>query len=192
MGDKVSVSYETAKNILLDILQNNDFSADEDISRLVNSFMSNQKVGVEAVRLSRIKIDERNRIYFPEYSMEEVKMSYLPKTLFIFFLFHPDGYCFRHLCDFKQDLSRIYQIIAIDKNVDAFRIRKSIDNLTEPLNNRVYEACSIIRRTLSTVVPQEALEHYCIIGKRGEAHRVKLQRSLVCIENEELKKFVNY
>lgn len=192
MSDKVRISYETARNFLLEILQNDDFYADEGMLKLLNDIVNNQKVNVDSVGLSRIKIDKKNRIYFPEYSMEEIRMSYIPKTLFIFFLFYPDGHCFKHLCDFKQELYRIYQIIAIDKNMDAFRIKKSIDNLTEPLNNRIYEACSIIRRTLSIVVPQEVLEQYCIIGKRGGKHRVVLQRSLVYIENEELRKFMNY
>lgn len=191
MSKKVLIFYETAKNILLEILQNDIFWTDEDILKLLNDIINNQKVDMESVSLSRIKIDEKNRIYFPEYSMEEIRMSYLPKTLFIFFLFHPDGHCFKHLCDFKQELYQLYQIIAVDKNMDAFRIKRSIDNLTKPLNNRIYESCSIIRKSLSRVIPQEALEQYCIVGKRGEKHRIALQRSLVCIENKELGDFFN-
>lgn len=192
MSDEVRMPYETAKNILLEILQNDVFWTDEDILKLLNSIINIRKVDMKSVRLSRIKIDEKNRIYFPEYSKKEIRMSYLPKTLFLFFLFHPEGQCFKQLCDFKQELYRIYQIIAVERNMDAFRMKKSIDNLTEPLNNSIHEVRSIIRKTLLKVVPQEALEQYCIIGKRGEKYGVALHRSLIYVENEELRQFINY
>lgn len=192
MSNEVRMPYEAAKHILLEILQNDVFWTDKDILKLLNRIINLRKVDMKSVGLSRIKIDEKNRIYFPEYSMKEIRMSYLPKTLFIFFLFHPEGQCFKQLCDFKQELYRIYQIIAVEKNMDAFRMKKSIDNLTEPLSNSIHEVRSVIRKTLSEVIPQEALEQYCIIGKRGEKYSVSLHRSLVCVENEELKKFINY
>lgn len=192
MSDEVHMPYETAKHLLLEILQNDVFWADEDVLKLLNSIINIRKVEKKSVKLSSIKIDEKSRIYFPEYSMKEVRMADLPKTLFLFFLFHPEGQRFKQLCDFKQELYRIYQIIAVDRNMDAYRMKKTIDSLTEPLSNSINEVRSVVRRTLLKVVPQEALEQYCIIGKRGEKYSVALQRSLVCVEHEELREFINY
>lgn len=192
MSDEVNMPYEVAKRLLLGILQNDVFWTDEDVLKLLNRIINIRKGELKSVGLSRIKIDEKNRIYLPEYSMKEISMSYLPKTLFLFFLFHPEGQCFKQLCDFKQELYLIYQIIAVERNMDAFRMKKSIDNLTEPLSNTIHEIRSIIRKALLEVVPKEALEQYWITGKRGEKYSITLHRSLVCIENEELKKFINY
>lgn len=192
MSDEVRMPYEAAKHLLLEILQNDVFWTDEDVLKLLNRIINLRKGELKSVGLSRIKIDEKSRIYFPEYSMKEISMPYLLKTVFVFFLFHPEGQCFKQLCDFKQELYRIYQIIAVEKNMDAFRMKKSIENLVDPYSNSIHEVRSRIHEKLSKVVPQEVLEQYCIDGKRGEKYSVALHRSLVCVENEELRKFINY
>lgn len=188
MNEKVYISYNTAKDFLLDILKNNDFSTDEDIQKAFSTVTNKIATEVVAENLSKVLVDKHVRIYFPEYSAEELKLPFLPKTVFLFFLFHPEGYHFKHLSDCQEELCRIYQIVAIDKNTDALRIRKYIGNLVEPVNNRIYEICSVIRRKLSLVVHPAALEQYCIVGKRGNKHQVNIHRSMVYIENEELKR----
>lgn len=192
MGDKIYISYETAKDFLLDVLKNNDFSEDEDVRQLLDTVAGSRKNKMSSVVLSRILIDKSGRIFLPEYSKEEIKMPYLPKTVFIFFLFYPEGHYFKRLCDFQTELCHIYEIVAFDKNTDALRIRKCIENLVKPINNRIYETCSIIRKTLLQVVPAEVVEQYCIVGKRGSRHQVNVHRSLVTIENEELKKQAHF
>lgn len=190
MGDKIRISYHTAKGILLDLLENNDFSTDEDIMNVLNSVISsrNSTEETDEKQISGIIIDKDGRIFLPGYSNKEIKMPYLPKTVFIFFLLHEEGIEFKSMHYYIQELYEIYQIVALERNTEAGKIRRSIINLVEPVNNRIYEICSIIRRNLIKVVPPSTISLYCITGKRGEKRRIRIGRMMMTIENKKLKK----
>lgn len=194
MNDKLSISYHTAKKFLLELLENNDFSTDEDVLKILGSIIPPKDTNVitcEKEEMSRIVIDKNGRIFLPSYSSMEVKMPYLPKTVFIFFLIHKEGIEFKSMYNYIQELYEIYQIVALDKNTEASKIRRSLENLVEPVNNRIYETCSIIRRSFSMVIPELLMEFYCITGKRGEKHQIRIDSSLIEIENEKLKEMFN-
>lgn len=188
MNEKIYISYNTAKRFLLDLLENNDFSKDEDIIKVLSSVVRKESTSCIAKRdLSRIIIDKNCRVFLSDYSSQEIKMPYLPKTVFFFFLFHAEGLEFKSMHKHISELYEIYQVVALDKNVEAAKIRRSIKNLVEPTNNRIYETCSIIRKALSVIIQSELLEQYCIVGKRGKRHQVIVNRELMCIENEKLR-----
>lgn len=194
MSEKLSISYHTAKRILLELLENNDFSTDEDVLKILGSIIPPKNTNVitcEKEEMSRIVIDKNGRIFLPSYSSMEVKMPYLPKTVFIFFLIHKEGIEFKSMYNYIQELYEIYQIVALEKNTEASKIRRSLENLVEPVNNRIYETCSIIRRSFSMVIPELLMEFYCITGKRGEKHQIRIDSSLIEIENEKLKEMFN-
>lgn len=190
MSDKLSISYHTAKIILLELLENNDFSTDKDILKILGSIIQkeiNNETNNDKEEMSRIIIDKDGRIFLPDYSPKEVKMQYLPKTVFLFFLIHKEGIEFKSMYNYMHELYEIYQIVTLEKNMEAGKLRDSIGNLVEPVNNRIYETCSIIRRSLSMVVPKALMEIYCITGKRGEKRRIGIDSSLIEIENTKLK-----
>lgn len=190
MSEKLSISYHTAKRLLLELLENNDFSADEDIMKVLGSVVRKDiynETNNGKEKMSRIIIDKNGRIFLPDYSSIEVKMPYLPKTVFLFFLMHKEGIEFKSMHNYMHELYEIYQIVALEKNTEASKIRRSLENLVEPVNNRIYETCSIIRRSLSIVVPEALMEMYCVTGKRGEKHRILIDSSLIEIENVKLK-----
>lgn len=190
MSEKLSISYHTAKRLLLELLENNDFSADEDIMKVLGSVVRKDiynETNNGKEEKSRIIIDKKGRIFLPDYSSIEVKMPYLPKTVFLFFLMHKEGIEFKSMHNYMHELYEIYQIVALEKNTEASKIRRSLENLVEPVNNRIYETCSIIRRSLSIVVPESLMEMYCVTGKRGERHKILIDSSLIEIENVKLK-----
>ena len=192
MNDKAHISYHTAKRLLIDLIKNNDFSGDEDVLKLFHSILGEQPCSgcFDDDALSRIIIDREARIFLPDYSSKEVKMPYLPKTVFLFFLLHPDGVEFKSLCNYRQELYDIYQMVAIKKNIEADKIRQVLGNLVEPVNNRIYETCSIIRKTLLNIVPAPCIGLYCITGKRGGVHHILLERELIVIEHEKLERLM--
>lgn len=189
MSEKLSISYHTAKRILLELLEDNDFSTDEDILKILGSVVQKEtrEPDGDEYNLSRIIIDKEGRVFLPDYSSMEIKMPYLPKTVFIFFLIHDEGIEFKSMYNYVHELYEIYQVVALEKNTEANKIKRSLDNLVEPVNNRIYETCSIIRRNFSVVIPEPLMEMYCITGKRGEKHQIKIDRSLIRIENAKLK-----
>ena len=153
MSEKLSISYHTAKRILLELLEDNDFSTDEDILKILGSVVQKETREPE-YSLSRIIIDKEGRVFLPDYSSMEIRMPYLPKTVFIFFLIHDEGIEFKSMYNYVHELYEIYQVVALEKNTEANKIKRSLDNLVEPVNNRIYETCSIIRRNFSVVIPE--------------------------------------
>ena len=57
-------------------------------------------------------MDSEFKIYLPDYKNVEIKMTTLPKALYILFLRHPEGIILKQLSDFEPELMKIYQIIS--------------------------------------------------------------------------------
>ena len=173
MNEKLNISYYTAKKILMELLANDHLLKDEEVKRLLKRMtLQNEEMNGCLPQSTPIIIDTQCRLFFPMYSDKEVKMSYLPKTVYIFFL---------------KELYQIYQIVSEEKNIEAGKIKKSLNNLVEPGNNRIYEICSVVRKTLSEILPAELVTQYAITGKWGGLHRIKAKRSLLEIRHEKLK-----
>lgn len=129
MSEKLSISYHTAKRILLELLEDNDFSTDEDILKILGSVVQKEtrEPDGDEYSLSRIIIDKEGRVFLPDYSSMEIKMPYLPKTVFIFFLIHDEGIEFKSMYNYVHELYEIYQVVALEKNTEANKIKRSLD-----------------------------------------------------------------
>lgn len=188
MNEKVNISYYTAKKMLMELLANDYLLKDEEVKKLLKKMASkNDEKNGCLPQSTPIIIDIQCRLFFPMYSDKEVKMSYLPKTVYIFFLLHHSGVEFKNLDNYLKELYQIYQIVSEEKNIEAGKIKKSLNNLVEPGNNRIYEICSVVRKTLSEILPAELVTQYAITGKWGGLHRIKAKRSLLEIRHEKLK-----
>lgn len=64
MSEKLSISYHTAKRILLELLEDNDFSTDEDILKILGSVVQKEtrEPDGDEYSLSRIIIDKEGRV----------------------------------------------------------------------------------------------------------------------------------
>lgn len=188
MNEKVNISYYTAKKMLMELLANDYLLKDEEVKKLLKKMASkNDEKNGCLPQSTPIIIDTQCRLFFPMYSDKEVKMSYLPKTVYIFFLLHHSGVEFKNLDNYLKELYQIYQIVSEEKNIEAGKIKKSLNNLVEPGNNRICEICSVVRKTLSEILPAELVTQYAITGKWGGLHRIKAKRSLLEIRHEKLK-----
>lgn len=139
-----------------------------------------EKLYAETRKLSRLRISANHRLYLTDYQNKEVKMTPLPKALFLLFLNHPEGILFKELADYREELMEIYQTISLRENID--KARKSIEDMTDPLNNSINEKCSTIRAAFLNVVSDDLAVNYYITGQRGEAKRIMLDRELVVRE----------
>ena len=113
------------------------------------------------VKLSRIRITKRNKILLVDYDME-VKMGPLPKTVFLFFLRHPEGMRFVDLQDYKQEIYEIYSSLAVSDDLD--KINRSVDLLTDPFDNSINEKCTMIKYAFQKVIKDDASNYY-VSGK---------------------------
>ena len=192
MNEKVNISYYTAKKMLMELLANDYLLKDEEVKKLLKKMASkNDEKNGCLPQSTPIIIDTQCRLFFPMYSDKEVKMSYLPKTVYIFFLLHHSGVEFKNLDNYLKELYQIYQIVSEKKNIEAGKIKKSLNNLVEPGNNRIYEICSVVRKTLSEILPRELVTQYAVTGKWGGVHKIKAERSYLEIRHKKLKQILS-
>ena len=192
MDRKLTISYYTAKKMLMELLANNKLLEDEEIKVMLKDMaLQKNEEDRNSFMNTPIIIDTECRLFFPMYSDKEVKMSYLPKTVYIFFLLHHTGVEFKNLDHYLKELYQIYQIVSEEKNIEARKIKRSLENLVSPGSNRIYEICSVVRRTLSEILPRELVTQYAITGKWGGVHKIKAERSYLEIRHKKLKQILS-
>jgi hypothetical protein len=128
------------------------------------------------VKLSRLRITRHYKILLVDYD-KEIKMGPLPKTVFLFFLRHPEGVMFSHLQDHKDELRDIYGRVCT--NDDPERMQQSISRLTDPLDNSISEKCAAVKKAFVMNVSDTVAKNYYINGSQGEKKRISLDRNLV-------------
>ena len=128
------------------------------------------------VKLSRLRITRHYKILLVDYD-KEIKMGPLPKTVFLFFLRHPEGVMFSHLQDHKDELRDIYGRVCT--NDDPERMQQSISRLTDPLDNSISEKCAAVKKAFVMNVSDTVAKNYYINGSQGEKKGISLDRNLV-------------
>lgn len=132
------------------------------------------------IKPSRLRISRSHRIFLDDFDGVEVKMNALDKTVFLFYLNHPEGVSFKQLADYKRELLDIYASISGREDMDA--MRSSIDTLTDPFDNSINEKVSKIKKAFLNVVSDRVAQFYYIRGEAGTAKSIALDRSLVVVE----------
>ena len=131
-------------------------------------------------RLSRMVITKDWRIVLPDYNGMEIKMEPLVKAVYLLFLRHPEGIVFKHLPDYRQELTKIYSNLRplglSDKAI------QSIEDVTNPLLNSINEKCARIRGAFVGQFDNYMAKSYYVDGQRGEAKKISLPRNLVVWE----------
>jgi len=129
------------------------------------------------VPLSKLVIDERKRIFLPDFGNIEIKLRPLEKTLYFFYLDHPEGVGLSFLRGKREEMYKIYEeIISFG---DLFEMRKRIDDMANITSNSAAEKISRIKAAFVKVIGDELAKNYYIQGGNGEVKKVVLDRGLV-------------
>jgi hypothetical protein len=128
------------------------------------------------VKMSRLRITRQYKILLVDYD-KEIKMGPLPKTVFLFFLRHPEGVMFSHLQDYKDELRDIYGRVCT--NDDPQKMEQSISRLTDPFDNSICEKCAAVKKAFVMNVSDTIAKNYYINGSQGERKGISLDRNLV-------------
>ncbi len=132
------------------------------------------------VKLSRLTITKDYTVILTDYNNKVVKMEPLVKAVFLLFLKHPEGIAFKMLPSYKDELTKIYsKLRPLGMNNHALR---SIEDVTNPIQNSINEKCSRIRAIFLAEVEPSLAEQYIISGKSGDAKKISLPRDLVVWE----------
>lgn len=131
-------------------------------------------------RLSRLVITKDYRLLLPDYNDMEIRMEPLVKAVYMLFLAHPEGILFKHLPDYREELTEIY--VKLKPYGLSDRAIQSIEDVTNPLLNSINEKCARIRGAFVGQFDDHMARHYYIDGPRGEAKIISLPRDLVVWE----------
>jgi len=142
--------------------------------------------------LSKIEITDDYRIMLSDYG-KEVKMTPLQKTLYIFYLRHPEGVAFKMLSAYYDELLAIYKVLS--NREDLEKQQHSIRRLVDATDNAINEKCSRIKEAFLKVVDDFIAQNYYLCLKRenyknvGITHtnllkRITLPRELVVYPKE--------
>lgn len=132
----------------------------------------------DSEKLSRLVITKDYRILLPDYYNLEIKMEPLVKAVYFLFLKHPEGIMFKHLPDYREELTQIY--MRMKPNGMNERTLQSIEDVTNPLLNSINEKCARIRGAFQ--FDDRVAKHYYVDGLRGEPKNIALSRDLVVWE----------
>ena len=129
------------------------------------------------VPLSKLVIDERKRIFLPDFGNIEIKLRPLEKTLYLFYLNHPEGVGLSFLRGKREELYEIYTSLSSIGNLQEMKNR--IDDMANITSNSAAEKISKIKAAFVKAIGDELARHYYIQGGNGEVKKVDLSRDLV-------------
>lgn len=132
-------------------------------------------------KLSRLVISKDYKLILPDYNNMEIKMEPLVKAVYLLFLKHPEGLIFKNLPDYRKELTNIY--LQLRPNVLTERVRKSIEDVTDPTKNSINEKCARIRGAFLEKFDNHLAKNYYIDGFRAEPKIIELPRELVVWED---------
>lgn len=142
--------------------------------RLKMLFSQNFK---QNVALSKLIIDKQKRIFLPKFGSIEIKLTPLEKTLYLFYLQHPEGVGLSFLCDFRKEL---YEIYASLSNIgDLIEMKNRIEDMVNITTNSAAEKISKIKRVFVSIIGEGLAKNYYIHGANGEVKKIDLNRELV-------------
>lgn len=135
---------------------------------------------VEEEQLPQLIVTKDFKIVLAGGLLVEVEMEPLVKAVYLLFLKHPEGIMFKHLPDYREELTGIYAKMRPLGMSD--RAIQSIEDVTNPLLNSINEKCARIRGAFLSQFDDRMARHYYIDGPRGEAKKIALPRDLVVWE----------
>ena len=115
--------------------------------------------------LSKIEITTDYKIMLKDYG-KEVKMTPLQKTLYIFYLRHPEGVAFKMLSAYYDELLAIYKVLS--NREDLEKQQHSIRRLVDATDNAINEKCSRIKEAFLKVVDDFIAQNYYICLKKEQ------------------------
>ena len=137
-------------------------------------------------RLSRLVITDDFRFFLPDYGLE-VELQPVHKAVYLLFLAHPEGIEFKHLTEYREELTGYYMKTA--RLMDREKIVEGVNHLVDPLDNAINEKCSRIKKVFLELMDEYSASYYFIsshtrkhIGGRVWYERLKvitLPRELV-------------
>lgn len=192
-GEPIRVSDRVRKEIEELISLHGQYGAVELISRILTELKKTQVIQDPRLlnlaellksqpghKLSKLIIRSNGELFLEDYDIT-LDLTPLQKTVYLFFLRHPDGIMFKDLAKYRTELESIYR--RLSNRTSSSTMKASLDDLVNPFNNSMSEKCSRIKEAFLRHFHKELAQHYYVTGGRLTAKRILLDRSLVIFED---------
>ena len=133
------------------------------------------------VKLSRLNITTAGAIILSDFGGNEVKMDDLTKSVYFYYLRHPEGARLKELQDHEEEILRYY--MGITGRDDIKQIRKSLHNHLDPYGNNLNVSISRIKKAFKDIVGDRIAKFYYVDGRYAEPRKIALDRDLVIWEH---------
>lgn len=130
--------------------------------------------------LSRMIITLDYRIFLPDYNNMEIEMGALPKAIYFLYLRYPEGIVYKHMPDYYNELLGIYR--QLRPNTGEARLNLTVTKVVNPLGNALNENLARIRKAFVEKFDEHLANNYIILGERGAAYSIPLDRDLITWE----------
>jgi hypothetical protein len=128
------------------------------------------------VPLSRLVIDNENKIFLPDFGNIESKLTPLEKTLYFFYLNHPEGVGLSFLRGKREEMYDIYTNLSGIGNLEEMKSR--INDMVDVTKSSAFEKISKIKAAFVKAIGEELAKNYYIQGGNGEDKKIILNRKL--------------
>lgn len=107
-------------------------------------------------------VNRDRKIIFPEYNEMELKMSAASRTLYIWFLLHPEGCRLKELSKHRADFIDIYEEVHPGSNY----VEESVDALLKP--DKLNQNLSRIKKMVRSIIINDDIAHHYFISRDDE------------------------
>lgn len=104
-------------------------------------------------------VNRDRKIIFPEYNEMELKMSAASRTLYIWFLLHPEGCRLKELSNHRADFIDIYEEVHPGSNY----VEESVDALLKP--DKLNQNLSRIKKMVRSIIINDDIAHHYFISR---------------------------
>lgn len=125
---------------------------------------------------SRLVVTAQGKIFLSDYGNIEVKLTPLEKTLYLFFLNHPEGVMLHDLVDHKEELRNIYARFSTSGLLAEIHSR--VDALVDLTSNSINEKISKVKAAFVKAVGKDLAVQYYIRGEHNNKKFIELRRDL--------------
>lgn len=138
------------------------------------------KIVINPDGFSRVVVNGNTQIVLADYDETVINMGARERTLYIFFLKHPEGIKQADVCDYENELLQIYSLVKPGASDET--ASRTIGNLCDPFSDALYQSLSKIKRAVKHAIQDEEISRrYYVDGERGDLYRIAVKPELITL-----------
>jgi hypothetical protein len=128
-------------------------------------------------KLIPIFIKKKKKIFLENPNGKEIPLTPLHKSIYVFYLMHPEGVRLKELSNHKTELLHLYRKMSVSD--DESKTVSSINSLVDAYGNSFNEKKARINNIINGILGNSISPYYRIVGRPGHPFKVDLPGSYI-------------